>query len=60
MKTVTFSREYRHPLPGHREAVYPPNVEIEVTNEVAAAAQKARAVKEEEAPDDGERSAEGN
>lgn len=45
MHNVTFSREYRHPLSGHREAVYPPNVEIEVSNDVFDAAKKAGALK---------------
>lgn len=48
MQTVTFAREYRHKLDGLREARYPPNVEIEVSNEVAEAARKAGAVKEEQ------------
>jgi len=45
MHIVTFSREFRHPLPGHRTAIYPPNVEIEVSNEVFDAAKKASAIK---------------
>lgn len=54
MRNVIFAREYRYPLPNHREAVYPPNVEIEVSNEVAEAAEKAGALKEGKA--DGQRS----
>lgn len=48
MHTVIFSREYRHRIDELREARYPPNVEIEVSNEVAEAARKAGALKEEE------------
>jgi hypothetical protein len=44
MQTVTFAREYRHKLDDLREAVYPPG-EIEVTNDVAAVARKAGALK---------------
>ena len=47
MKTVTFAREYRYDLPDHRTAIYPPNVEIEVTNEVAEAAERDGALKEQ-------------
>lgn len=46
MQNVIFSREYRHKLDELRTAVYPPNVEIEVSNEVADAAHKAGAIKE--------------
>jgi hypothetical protein len=45
MQTVTFAREYRHKLDDLREAVYPPNVEIEVTDAVAKAARSAGAIK---------------
>jgi hypothetical protein len=45
MHSVTFSREFHHPLPNHRTAIYPPNVEIEVSNEVFDAAKKADALK---------------
>ena len=45
MQTVTFAREYRHKLDELREAVYPPNVEIEVTDAVAKAARAAGAIK---------------
>lgn len=45
MQTVTFAREYRHKLDELREAVYPPNVEIEVTDAVARAARTAGAIK---------------
>jgi hypothetical protein len=48
MKTVTFAREYRYELPNHRTAIYPPNVEIEVSNEVAEAAERVGALKEEQ------------
>lgn len=56
MQTVTFAREYRHKLDELREAHYPPGT-MEVSNEVAAAAKKAGALKEEK---NGKRSAEGN
>lgn len=46
MKTVTFIREYRHPLTPLKEAVYPVG-EMEVSNEVAVAARKAGALKKE-------------
>lgn len=46
MQTVTFVKEYRHRLDELREAVYPVG-EMEVSNEVAEAAQKAGALKEE-------------
>ncbi|GEM_PF-4953073 len=49
MKTVTFIREYRHPLTPLKEAVYPVS-EMEVSNEVAIAARKAGALKKETAP----------
>lgn len=49
MKTVTFIREYRHPLTPLKEAVYPVG-EMEVSNEVAIAARKAGALKKETAP----------
>jgi hypothetical protein len=45
MQTVTFAHEYRHKLDELREAVYPPNVEIEVTDAVAKAARTAGAIK---------------
>lgn len=45
MQTVTFAREYRHKLDDLREAIYPANLEIEVSNEVAGAAKKAGALK---------------
>ena len=55
MQTVTFAREYRHQLSDLREARYPPNVEIEVSNEVAEAARKAGALREpKKAKADGE------
>lgn len=57
MQTVTFAREYRHKIDDLREAVYPPNVEIEVRNDVADAARKAGALMEEKS---GERPAKGN
>lgn len=57
MQTVIFTREYRHRISELREARYPPNVEIEVTDEVAEAARKAGALKEDE---NGERSAAGD
>lgn len=57
MQTVTFAREYRHRISELREARYQPNVEIEVSNEVAEAARKAGALKEQQG---GERSAKGN
>lgn len=44
MKTVTFAREYRHRLDDLREARYPAGT-MEVSNEVADAAQKAGALK---------------
>jgi len=43
MQTVTFAREYRHPLPGLREARYPIG-KFEVSNEVAEAAERAGAL----------------
>jgi hypothetical protein len=43
MQTVTFVREYRHPLPDHSEARYPPG-EFEVSDEVAKAAKRANAL----------------
>lgn len=55
MQTVKFAREYRHRLDGLREARFPPNVEIEVSNEVAEAARKAGALRpERKAKADGE------
>jgi hypothetical protein len=45
MQTVIFAREYRHKLDALREAIYPPNVEIEVTDAVAKAARSAGAIK---------------
>lgn len=56
MQTVTFAREYRHRLDGLREARYPAG-EMEVSNEVAEAARKAGALKEETS---GKRSAKGS
>ncbi|KPH66047.1 MULTISPECIES: hypothetical protein [unclassified Novosphingobium] len=50
MQTVTFAREFRYPLGNNREARYPPNVEIEVTDAVVTAARKAGALKKEEKP----------
>ena len=47
MKTVTFAREYRHKLDGLRTVIYPADYAGEVTNEIAAAAKKARALKPE-------------
>ncbi|MET0364726.1 MAG: hypothetical protein ABW169_08725 [Sphingobium sp.] len=46
MQNVIFAREYRHKLDELRTAIYPPNVEIEVSNEVADAAREAGAIKE--------------
>lgn len=45
MQNVTFVREFRWPLGDNREARYPPNVEIEVTDAVAKAARTAGALK---------------
>jgi len=53
MQTVIFAKAYRHSLKGNRVAVYPAGLEMQVTNEVATAAQKAGVLKEK-AKDDGE------
>lgn len=50
MQTVTFAREYRHKIDELRTAHYPAGTEMEVSNEVAAAAKKAGALKKEAKP----------
>jgi len=45
MQIVIFSRKYRHQISELREARFPPNVEMEVSNEIAEAARKAGALK---------------
>jgi hypothetical protein len=57
MQTVTFVREYRHRIDDLREARYSPGT-LEVSNEVAAAARKAGALKKEVKPRE-QRSTEG-
>ncbi len=52
MQTVTFAREYRHPLPGHRTAIYPPDVSVRVSKEVLDAASMAGALMPEPEKDE--------
>lgn len=58
MHKVTFAREFPHPIDALRTANYPPDIELEVSNAVYEAAQKAGALKEKKA--DGQRPAKGD
>ncbi|BAK66887.1 hypothetical protein SLG_22120 [Sphingobium sp. SYK-6] len=58
MQTVKFAKTYRHKIDALREARYPAGAEMEVSNEVAAAAEKAGAL--EKGPKNGGRPAPAN
>lgn len=47
MQTVTFAKPYKHKIDDLRTAHYPAGAELEVNEEIAKAARKAGALKEE-------------
>lgn len=57
MHKVTFARQFDHPIDALHTAHYPPDVELDVSNAVYEAAQKAGALKEKKA--DGQRPVKG-